>query len=203
MSRTVTRLRTAAFVAALLAATLFGASSIAPAALAQSSDDPAWPLELPFPPATGGPFGWAEVSHWPYAVVPSDPQFWAPNGAPMRVLSPFGTDTEIWCSNYVSIGSDCWQRDPSGAAHRLHRVTVFSDVITGSTGSAADGSVRGAYDLARERGWPTTSGGIGIPAGTVPGSATDTWVSLMPLAPFGADSQGFDVWVYPGFVPGS
>ncbi|MGI9588101.1 MAG: hypothetical protein ACR2MR_07825 [Dietzia maris] len=203
MSRTVTRLRRVALAAVLLATPLLGPLATAPAALAQSLDDPAWPADRPFPPATDGPFGWAELSYWPYAVAPSDPQFWAPNGAPMRVLSPFGTDTEIWCSNYVSQGSDCWQRDPSGTPHRLHRITVLSDVITGSTGSAADGSVRGAYDLAYELEWPTTSGGIGIPAGTVPGSTTTTWVSLMPLSPFGADSRDFDVWVHPGFVPGS
>lgn len=204
MSRTVTRLGRAALAAAVfLAAPLLGPVATAPVALAQSLDDPVWPTDRPFPPETGGPFGWAELSHWPYAVVPSDPQFWAPNGAPMRVLSPFGTDTEIWCSNYVSLGSDCWQRDTSGTAHRLHRVTVLSDVISGSTGSAADGSVRGAYGVAREQGWFTTSGGIEIPAGTIPGSTNDTWVSLMPLAPFGADSRDFDVWVYPGFVPGS
>lgn len=195
--------RVTARVIAVVSAGLALVAGLAPAASAQSLDDPAWPADLPFPPATEGPHRWAELSYWPYAVVPSDPQFWAPNGAPMRVLSPFGANTEIWCSNYVSIGSDCWQRDPSGTAHRLHRVTVLSDMITGSTGSAADGSVRGAYELARERGWPTTSGGISVPAGTVPGSVTDTWVSLMPLAPFGADSRAFDVWVYPGFVPGS
>ncbi|WP_156607102.1 MULTISPECIES: hypothetical protein [unclassified Dietzia] len=121
----------------------------------------------------------------------------------MRVVSPLGRDTEIWCSNYVLQGSDCWQLDPSGTPHRLHRVTGLSDAITGSTGSAADGSVRAAYELAHQRGWPATSGGVGIPAGTVPGSATDTWGSLMPLSPFGADSRGFDVWVHPGYVPGS
>lgn len=203
MSPLVTLRRAAIALSALALPALALSVGAAPAALAQSSDDPAWPADRPFPPATEGPFRWAELSWWPYAVAPTDPQFWAPNGAPMRVLSPFGTDTEIWCSNYVAVESDCWQRDPSGTPHRLHRVTVLSDVITGSTGSAADGSVRGAYNHALERGWPTTSGGIGIPAGTIPGSTTDTWVSLMPLAPFGADSRGFDAWVYPGFVLGS
>lgn len=214
MSRALTPPRLAAAVplgAGLLAAAALaaGALSAAPPATAQSATspstggDPVWPADRPFPPATEGPFRWWEVGSWPYAVVPSDPQFWAPNGAPMRVLSPHGTDTEIWCSNFVSEGSDCWQRDSSGIPHRLHRVTVLSDVVTGSTGSAADGSVRGAYQLAQDRGWPFTSGGIGVPAGTIPGSATTTWVDLMPLAPFGADSRDFDVWVYPGFVPGS
>src|SRR5699024_11203577 len=88
MSRTVTRLRRVALAAVLLATPLLGPLATAPAALAQSLDDPAWPADRPFPPATDGPFGWAELSYWPYAVAPSDPQFWAPNGAPMRVLSP-------------------------------------------------------------------------------------------------------------------
>ncbi|AWH91497.1 hypothetical protein [Dietzia lutea] len=202
MSSRVTSRATARVIAAGAAA-LALAAGVAPAASAQSLDDPAWPADRPFPPATEGPNKWAELSYWPYAITPSDPHFWAPNSAPMRVLSPFGTDTEIWCSNYVLEGSDCWQRDPSGVPHRLDRVTVLGDVITGSTGSAADGSVRGAYALATERGWPTTSGGVFIPGGTVPGFATGTWVSLMPFAPFRTDSRYLDVWVYPGFVPGS
>lgn len=51
-------------------------------------------------------------------------------------------------------------------------------------------------------GWPTTSGGIGVPEGVLPGSTGTVWISHMELAALGSRSDALDVWVHPAYLPG-
>ncbi|OAV79233.1 hypothetical protein AYO52_09400 [Dietzia sp. 111N12-1] len=129
-------------------------------------------------------------------VDAGDPAFWVPGPLKMRVVSPAPVDSPTWCSGYWSRpGHRCWQVGPDGQATELRRISFASDLWDGSSAPWGQDAYRAGYQLAIDRGWDCNSGGIHVPTG----SGT-TYSTMMPL---GGDSADADVWVAPGFLPGS
>ena len=174
-----------------VAAALALVVGLAPAVSAQ----PAETWRAPFPPPAPIPADAMFVD--PQTTVdPGDPAFWVPGPLKMRVVSPASVDSPTWCTGYWSRpGHQCWQVGQDGRATELRRISFASDLWDGSSGPWGQGAYRAGYQIAIDQGWDFDSGGIHIPTG----SGT-TYSTMMPL---GGDSSDADVWVAPGFLPGS
>ncbi|MBB1020474.1 hypothetical protein G6030_04085 [Dietzia sp. E1] len=190
MSSRVTSRVTARVLAAGVAA-LAAIAALATAAPSSGADP------LPYTPGWGFELAPGQVT------VPESPAFWS-YGDSFRLLSPYGATSPVHCASDGGYPfGRCWQFSPDGAFVELRRDTRVSDfwratfTRTGSTTSA----YIGLYELAQRMGWLGTSGGIFIPP-IAPGSDEGTYSTMMPLARE-STYPVFDVWVYPGFVPGS
>ncbi|GAA1052114.1 hypothetical protein [Dietzia natronolimnaea] len=169
------------------------ATGLAPAASAQHTE--AW--RASFVPGHGVELAPGQT------ITPDQPAFWM-IGDRVRLLSPHGSSRPLFCTNDRGHPyGRCWQLDPDGGLVELRHNSVVNDVWhslftqTGSTTSA----YTGLYDLARRMGWMTTSGGVVVPPHSG-GSLAGTYSTTMPLSPHGS-SPVWDVWVHPGYVPGS
>lgn len=185
MSRAFTRLPSGV-VAAIIA--VAGLSVSVPTATAEP---------LPYPEGRGFELAPGQV------VVPALPAFWG-YGETFRLLSPHDDTRPVHCEAEGGYPfGRCWQVAPDGEFVELRRETRLSDfwrtvfTQTGSTTSA----YLGLYGFAQRMGWLWTSGGIFVPPLT-PGSEQGTYSTMMPLARE-STYPVFDVWVHPGYVPGS
>lgn len=187
MSRLVTTAR-------LVVVTLTALAVSAPAAQAQPHPAETW--RPPFPPPAPIPAD-AWFVDTQATQGPADPGFWEPGPTAMRVVSPTPADSPTWCESYWNApGVRCWQvSGPDRAVVELRRIPLLSDLWAGSSAPWGQAAYQAGYRIAREQGWDYDSGGIHVPTG----SGT-TYSTMMP---FGGDSPSLDVWVHPGFAPGS
>ncbi|MDV8001035.1 hypothetical protein [Rhodococcus sp. IEGM 1408] len=178
-----------------VATTIALAVGLSPAASAQDAE----PWNPPFSPGHG-----YQLPDSLVVTLGQPGAFWDV-GDRFRLLSPHGQSRPVHCQNDRGHPyGRCWQVEPDGRFVELRQSTGVSDVwhsLFTQTGSTASASI-GLYELARRMGWMTTSGGIFVPPLTS-GSAVGTYSNTMPLSPHAPRSPVFDVWVHPGFVPGS